>query len=50
MAFTEGCYAAIPNPTSHNPQEELGEQEAFEQLVAFSVLARWLDRADVARP
>jgi hypothetical protein len=28
MVFAEGCYAAIRNPASHDPQEELSEQEA----------------------
>lgn len=49
MAFAEGCYAAIRNPASHDPLEELGEQEALEQLASFSVLARWVDRARVER-
>lgn len=47
MAFAEGCFAAIRNPTSHDVQEELPEHEALEQLAAFSVLARWVDRAEV---
>jgi hypothetical protein len=49
MAFAEGCYAAIRNPVSHDPLEELSEQEALEQLAAFSVLARWVSRANVQR-
>jgi uncharacterized protein (TIGR02391 family) len=44
-AFAEGCFAAIRNPTSHDPQEELDEHEALEQLAALSVLARWVDDA-----
>lgn len=50
MAFAEGCYAGIRNPASHDPQEELSEQEALEQLACFSVLARWVASANVARP
>ncbi|WP_042401366.1 TIGR02391 family protein [Streptacidiphilus carbonis] len=48
MAFAEGCYAAIRNPNSHEDGlPELPEHEALEQLSAFSVLARWIDRATV---
>jgi len=42
VAFAEGCYAAIRNPASQDAGE-LSEQEALEQLAAFSVLARWVD-------
>jgi hypothetical protein len=45
MAFAEGCFAAIRNPTSHDVQDELPDHEALEQLAAFSILARWVDRA-----
>lgn len=49
MAFTEGCYAGIRNPNSHEGgQRELPEHEALEQLAAFSVLARWVDAAGLA--
>lgn len=48
MAFAEGCYAGIRNPNSHEDgQPELPEHEALEQLAAFSILARWVDAADV---
>jgi Protein of unknown function (Hypoth_ymh) len=47
MAFAEGCFAAIRNPSSHDIQVELSEHEAIEQLAAISVLARWVDRAKV---
>jgi hypothetical protein len=51
MAFAEGCYAAIRNPNSHEVNlPELAENEALEQLAAFSVLARWVDTADVVQP
>ena len=32
MAFAEGCYAALRNPPSHEPQADLGEQEALERV------------------
>jgi hypothetical protein len=46
-AFAEGCFAAIRNPASHDVQEELSEQEALEQLAAFSVLARWVQASEL---
>lgn len=48
-AFAEGLYAAIRNPGMHKPQQEAGgeEQLALEQLAAFSLLARWVDQANV---
>jgi hypothetical protein len=49
MAFAEGCYAAIRNPSSHDELSELDEHQALEQLAALSVLARWVDRASVLR-
>jgi hypothetical protein len=49
-AFAEGCYAGIRNPNSHEDGlPELPEHEALEQLAVFSVLARWVDTATVAR-
>ena len=49
MAFAEGCFAAIRNPSSHDLQDELIEQTALEQLAAFSVLARWVAAGTVVR-
>ena len=49
MAFAEGCYAALRNPGSHDPQDDLPEDEALERLAAFSVLARWVDEAAIVR-
>ncbi|MFD6923197.1 TIGR02391 family protein [Streptomyces sp. NPDC059944] len=47
-AIAEGCYAGIRNPNSHEDGlPELPEHEALEQLAAFSVLARWVDGADL---
>lgn len=45
-AFAEGCYAGIRNPMAHDGGE-LSESRALEQLAAFSVLARWVDEAEV---
>ena len=41
-----GCFAGIRNPLAHD-LGELSEDEALEQLAAFSVLARWVDDAAV---
>ncbi|MCZ2857741.1 TIGR02391 family protein [Blastococcus sp. VKM Ac-2987] len=46
-AYAEGCFAAIRNPAAHDDLDEMTEDEALEQLAAFSVLARWIDRAKV---
>ncbi len=46
-AFAEGCYAALRNPASHDVLAELPEVEALEQLAAFSLLARFVDRSEV---
>jgi Protein of unknown function (Hypoth_ymh) len=44
-AFAVGCYRAIRNPAAHVPLGDLPEDEALEQLAAFSILARWVDAA-----
>lgn len=44
--FHAGAMARIRNPATHGV-EEFDEQEALEQLAALSVLARWIDAADV---
>ena len=48
-AFADGLYTAIRNPGMHTPPPSNGgeEQIALEQLAAFSLLARWVHRADV---
>jgi uncharacterized protein (TIGR02391 family) len=46
-SFGAGCFMALRNPLAHDPQDELGEQEALEQLAAFSILARWIEQARV---
>lgn len=46
--YAEGLFAALRNPAAHDDIEaELPEDEALEQLAAFSVLARLIDRAMV---
>lgn len=47
--FGAGCFAAIRNPIGHRPNEEveLGEQTALERLAALSLLARWIEEADI---
>lgn len=44
MCFAEGCYAAIRNPAAHT-EGSITEDQAHEQLAAFSVLARWVETA-----
>lgn len=46
MAFGQGCMQAIRNISTHLPAEP-DEQMALEQLAAMSVLARWIDLAEV---
>ncbi|AOD24961.1 restriction endonuclease (plasmid) [Rhodococcus sp. p52] len=47
MSLAEGIFAGIRNPLSHEVDQELSEQEALEYLAALSVLARWVDEAEV---
>lgn len=49
MNFGAGCFHAIRNPVGHLPNEEneLSEQEALERLAALSLLARWIDEAEI---
>lgn len=49
MSFGSGCFAAIRNPLGHLPNNEvdLDEQTALERLASLSLLARWIDEADV---
>lgn len=51
MNFGCGCFAAIRNPVGHLPSEELelNEQTALERLAALSLIARWIDEAEVVR-
>ena len=47
--FGAGCFGAIRNPIGHLPNNEveLDEQSALERLCALSLLARWIDEADL---
>lgn len=49
MNFGTGCFAAIRNPVGHlpNDQIELDDQSALERLASLSLLARWIDEADI---
>ncbi|MFD5065439.1 TIGR02391 family protein [Streptomyces sp. NPDC058394] len=46
-AFARGVYSAIRNPIAHEHGDELEENEALEQLAAFSILAKWIADATV---
>lgn len=46
-AFGAGCFQAIRNPNVHEGGDEIPENLALEQLAAFSILARWVDDAEV---
>lgn len=46
MHFGRGCAMAIPNVQSHSSAQP-DEQEALEALAALSLLARWIDSAQV---
>jgi uncharacterized protein (TIGR02391 family) len=50
-AFGRGCFQAIRNVLTHEYGEEAepSEQSALEYLAAFSVLARWIEQAEVQR-
>ncbi len=49
MNFGAGCFQAIRNPIGHlpNDEHELSEQQALERLAAWSLLARWIDEAEI---
>jgi hypothetical protein len=48
MHFGMGCMMAIRNMVAHDTGE-IYPQVALEQLAALSVLARWIDRAEIVR-
>lgn len=50
-SFGRGCFMAIRNVLNHEygPVADPPQQEALEYLAALSVLARWIERADVQR-
>lgn len=45
----QGLFSGVRNPLNHIGAEDLSEQEALETLAAWSLFARWVDRADVER-
>ncbi|MFI6850654.1 TIGR02391 family protein [Kitasatospora sp. NBC_00085] len=45
--LARGLFSAIRNPLAHEDEIELEENEALEYLAAFSILARWVDKATV---
>lgn len=47
MALGKALFTGIRNPLSHEADHELSEQEALESLAAISILARWVDEADL---
>lgn len=51
IAYGKGLFQAVRNPLAHEaPADiEMAEGEALECLAAFSLLARWIDRAEVHR-
>jgi uncharacterized protein (TIGR02391 family) len=51
LQFGVGCFMATRNPIGHRPdnEHEIAEEEALEQLAAWSLFARWIDRAEVVR-
>lgn len=44
-ALAEGLFASARNLAAHEDDYDLTEREALEQLVAFSLLARWVERS-----
>lgn len=47
MALAEGIYAGIRNPLTHEDPRDINDQVGLEYLAAVSVLARWVDQAEV---
>lgn len=45
-ALAQGCYAGLRNVVAHD-DPDWSEQEALEALACLSVLARWIDEAEV---
>jgi hypothetical protein len=46
-SLAEGIYAGIRNPFNHEDPKDIDEQTGLEYLAALSVLARWVDDAEV---
>lgn len=49
MQLGQGLFSGVRNPLNHVGAEDLTEQEALETLAAWSLFARWIDRAELAR-
>lgn len=49
LQFGVGCFMATRNPIGHRPDDEheMTEHEALEQLAAWSLFARWIERSEV---
>lgn len=49
IEFGKGCFSVIRNPLAHESADDysITEHETLESLTAFSLLARWIDRAQV---
>ncbi|MDE0775922.1 MAG: hypothetical protein OSB43_06600 [Nocardioides sp.] len=43
----QGLFSGVRNPLNHVGAPDLTEQEALETLAAWSLFARWVDRAEV---
>lgn len=46
LQFSQGCFMAIRNPTTHGTTE-LSTQQALEHLAVLSMLARWIDGCEL---
>jgi Protein of unknown function (Hypoth_ymh) len=49
ITFGQGLFSGVRNPLNHVGAGDLSEQEALETLAAWSLFARWVDRAEVTR-
>jgi hypothetical protein len=47
LSMAQGVFSAIRNPATHST-ENMERQEALEQLATLSILARWIDRCELA--
>lgn len=49
ITLGQGMFSGVRNPLNHVGADDLSEQEALETLAAWSLFARWVDRAEVER-
>jgi hypothetical protein len=49
ITLGQGLFSGVRNPLNHMGAEDLTEQEALETLAAWSLFARWVDRAEAER-